>query len=736
LINNMAKMKRRKPSWLLFVGTYPPRECGIATFTRDLANAIQNKFTPSVKSKVLALNDDVTNIYNYPDEVIYQLDETDIGEYIEVAKKINETDSIKTVNIQHEYGIFGGEYGSYLIPFLESVDKPVVTTLHTLLPNPDDKMKRTMQVIAEKSECMVVMTHIAVDILRNEYRIKDANITVIPHGIPSVPYKPSEGEKAKMGFKGKIILSSFGMINPGKGYEQVIKALPPVIEKHPNLLYIIVGETHPVVRRREGESYRNMLEDLVDDLGLEKNVKFYNKYVRLSEIIQYLLATDLYVSSSLNPNQIVSGTLSYAMGCGRAIVSTPFLHAREIVGPERGILVEYGKPRSFTKAILRILSDPELKKGMERNAYAYTRHMTWPNVALSYMDVFKKHVKTPRYERLPKVKLDHLMRLTDEHGINQFAKNISPDRRYGYSIDDNARALIVCCMYYAEYKKAFSLELAETYMRYIEHMQAEDGRFYNFADGNMKANLANFSEDAHGRAMWALGHLSATQSVPERLRIKAQKLFRKGLPQAMKMASPRATAFTLMGLYHYNLARRSDHNVDRIHKLGDHLVSIYYDSRSEDWQWFEPYLTYTNSRLSEALFYAYLPRKRKKYLTVAESTLDFLLSLTFKDRMFHPIGHDGWFIRYGKRAHFDQQPIEASSMVSALTLAYRCTKKRSYRSRAQRVFSWFLGNNHLSQVIYDEKSGGCHDGLGHSAVNLNEGAESTIAYLLARLSMM
>ncbi|MFH1404139.1 MAG: glycosyltransferase family 4 protein [Candidatus Altiarchaeota archaeon] len=723
---------KRKSSWILFMGTYPPRECGIATFTRYLSSAVHKSFSPTVKSKIAALNNDITTIYNYPEEVIYQIDENDVEGYLETARKINETDAIEVVNIQHEFGIFGGELGGNLIPFLEELKKPVVVTLHTVLPNPDKKMKRVMQSIAERSKCLVVMNNMAIDILKNDYGLVNSEIFLIPHGIPSVPFKTSADDKLDLGFKNNTILSSFGMLNPAKGYETVIKALPRVIEKYPNLRYIIVGETHPIIRKKEGESYRNSLEKLVKDLNLKKNVKFYNKYVRLSEIVKFLQATDIYISSSTNPNQIVSGTLSFAMGCGRAIVSTPFLHAREMVTADKGLLAEFNDPDSFAESIIKILSNPELKRSMEHSAYAYTRRMTWPNVALSYMDLFRRYSRMPVSDVLPRVKLNHLAELTGKDGIIQFAKNTKPDKQYGYSIDDNSRALIVCCMHYTRTADHTSVELAETYLNYIEKM-FNNGRFYNFADMNMNPDFKNFSEEAHSRTMWALGYLTATPEMPDNLREKTRKLFTKGLTESMKLMSPRAVAYNIQGLYHYNRVYPSDINVDKIHKLADHLVSLFNDHKSDDWQWFEPYLTYVNARIPESLYLAYQLRKRTKYLDIAESTLNFLLSLTLNEGMFHPIGQNGWYIKHDKRAHFDQQPVEAATMVQTLMTAYENTNNKDYKNNAYTVFSWFLGNNYLRQTIYDEKSGGCHDGLGYYSINLNQGAEATISYLLARL---
>lgn len=386
---------KKKSLEIVYMGTFPPRECGIATFTMDLTRAIDKKFSPLIKSKILAMNDNSTATYNYPQNVMLNIDDNDISEYINAAKKINKIDSIKLVNIQHEFGIFGGKYKDYLNAFLDAIKKPVVITFHSVLPKPDKKLKKVVRQIAKKSSCIVVMTKNVVGILRKDYGIKTP-IEVIPHGIPDISFGSNAKEKKKIGYKDRIILLTFGMLNAGKGCEQVIDALPKLTKKFPNLLYLIVGETHPIVRQDEGEKYRNFLKNKIKKLGLQKNVKFYNKYVKLSEIVKYLKAADIYICSNSDPNQAVSGTLAYAMGCGRAVISTPFLHAIEAVSPERGILVDFNNPKSFENAIMKLLSDPKLKEKMEKNAYSYTRQMIWSNVALSTIKVFKKYAKLPR----------------------------------------------------------------------------------------------------------------------------------------------------------------------------------------------------------------------------------------------------------------------------------------------------------------------------------------------------
>ncbi len=386
------KQSKKKSLEILYMGTFPPRECGIATFTRDLTTAMDKKFSPLIKSRIMAMNDNSTATYNYPKNVLLNIDDNDISEYIKAAKKINKMDSIKLVNIQHEFGIFGGTHKDYLNVFLDTINKPAVITFHSILPEPDSKLKKVVQCLAKKSACFVVMTENAVEILRKDYRISSP-IEVIPHGIPTVLFGSNAKEKKKIGYKNNIILLTFGMLNAGKGCEHVIDALPKLVKKFPNLLYLIVGETHPIVRQNEGEKYRNFLKKKIKELGLQKNVKFYNKYVKLSEIVKYLKATDIYICSNSDPNQAVSGTLAYAMGCGRVVVSTPFVHAKEAINLKTGILAEFNNSQSFEDAILKLLLNPDLKEKMSRNAYSNTRHMTWPNVVQSYMEVFNKYAE-------------------------------------------------------------------------------------------------------------------------------------------------------------------------------------------------------------------------------------------------------------------------------------------------------------------------------------------------------
>ena len=729
-------MNEREKEEICFLGTFPPRECGIATFTKDLVSSIDKRVSPLISSKIIAMNNNGVNIYNYPKKVFYQISDTTIDDYIVTAKKINENENIKLVCIQHEFGIFGGENGDYLLAFLEIIDKPVIITFHSILPKPSNDLKRVVRAISERVKEIIVMTEKGIEILRDDYDL-DTPIRVIHHGIPKVSFETQETEKKNLGLDDKIVLSSFGMVNKGKGYEKVIEALPRIVKKYPNLVYLIVGETHPLVRKEEGERYRNFLTKKIKKLDLENHVKFYNKYLELSEIIKYLKATDIYISSGSNPDQITSGTLAYAMGCGRAVISTPFLHAKDAINEDRGLLVDYNNlVDSFEKGILKLLNNPDLKRKFEKENFYQTRKMTWQNIAEQYLEVFKEYIKLGKDGSAPLPKLDftHLVNMTDDFGLIQFAIQSNPNVNSGYTLDDNARALLVCVKHYEEFREYKQLSLIEKYLSYMRFVQSKSGKLYNFVSKSKKIEK-KWSEDAHGRAIWALGYLIASPSIPVDFKKDAELILSNALKPLESINSPRAISFTIQGLYYYSYMKKSRNIIEKIKNYSDKLIELYNNNYSENWAWFEPSLTYANSKLSEALFYSYLSTGNQKYLEVALESLNFLLSITFKDNIFIPIGQRGWFVKGKERSNYDQQPIDVAYMVETLILAYRITRDKKYKNLAFKVFQWFTGKNTLNQIVYDESTGGCYDGLGENTINVNQGAESTVSYLLARLSL-
>ncbi len=733
--------EKNKPSFrpfsVLYMSSYPPRECGIATYTRDLVRAIDKKFSPCLESKILAINENGSSIYNYCSKVKYQINQTEIEDYINVAKKINKDESIKLINIQHEFGLFEGEWGDYLLAFLEVLKKPVVVTFHTLIPNPNPKLKKVVQAIASRCEKIIVMAETAFDYYEHDYGLKKNKLVVIPHGAPVIEPYNNEVIKKKLGFENKILLSTFGLLSKGKGIEYVIKALPKIIEKHPDTLYLIIGETHPVIRKYEGEKYRNKLIKLSEELQLTNHVKFYNKYLTLEEIIDYLKATDIYLCPPLAPNQITSGTLAYALAAGKAIVATPFFHAREVLINGRGELVNFRDSAGISRAVNAIADSPETKRSLEKQAYLYGQKTVWPIVAAAHLNVFKKIINLKnkiKPFRLPPIKLNHLFNLSDEVGIIQHAKHSINDRSSGYTTDDNARALIAVAMYYHKCENEEVQKYVTIYLSYLYHALTKDDWFHNFMNYDRRFLDKRGSEDCFGRALWATGFV-VSSSLYDNVKKTAKYIFDKTIKSIVRLKSPRGQAFSLLGLYYYYQTYPDVDIKQKIIYLAEKLVKLYQNERSKDWHWFEESITYDNGRLPEALLLAYEVVQDKRYLKIALESLDFLSSLVILNNKLVLIGQHGWYNHKGRRAFFDQQPVDAASMVQAFLCAYRVTKENKYHDKALLAFNWFLGVNSINQPVYDEVTGGCFDGLLPETVNLNQGAESTISYLLARMSL-
>lgn len=682
---------------LVFISTFVPRECGIATFTRDLFDSI------NAPKGIIAMSD---KKYSYGKEVIGEIREGKVDDYINIAREINNNDKIKLIHIQHEFGIFGGEYGSHILYFLNEIKKPVIITFHTVLSQAEEKRKEVVQEIAQKVKAIIVMNFESKKILEEEYNISKNIISYIPHGIPSVPLSSGEKEKKELRLENNIVLSTYGLISEGKGIEYFIQALSEVVKYFPNIKYLVLGETHPVVKRREGEKYRNFLKSEVDRLGLKKNVTFYNKYLNSKDIEYFLNATDVYLSPMLDPKQSASGTISFALGCGKPVISTSTSYAKNIIKENKGILVGFKNPDEISKAIIEIIRDSSKIKQMGINAYIESRFMTWDNVALSHIEIYKKYMEIK--VEYPKLKLNHMKRLTNNYGIVQFANNTIPNMEYGYSMDDNARALIVAVNEKED-------KLAKIYLNFIKKNQKEDGSFYNYINKDRVVENEEIAEDVQGRVIWALGKTS-----------KGKEMFNRALSYIKNIQSPRAKAFAIMGL-------KEEKELMKV--FADDLVKLFTQGKKREWDWFEDCLTYSSSRIPESLLFAYSNLGEKKYLDVAQKSIDFLISKTFSKNKYIPIGQNGWFLKNKRRALFDQQPEDPASMVELLVYAYEITKKEEYKDRAIIAFEWFLGKNHLRQVVYDDSTGGCYDGLGKESLNINQGAESTVCYLLARQAM-
>jgi len=731
---------QQSKSWIVCLSTFPPRQCGIATFTADLTNAIDQIFGSSVKSKIVAMNLTEISHLPYSDKVIFQISQPREEDYVNAAYKLNHLEKVRLVNIQHEFGIFGGKYGSHLLLLLKKLQKPVVTTFHTVLPAPDEKMRNVVQTIMKYSKGIIVMTNYSKELLKKDYGLDPDRIQVIPHGIHRVSYRTSEHAKSVFGFSGKLILSTFGLLNPSKGIEYVIEALPPVVEKFPNVRFLVAGVTHPNILEQEGENYRNFLIKKVYELGLNDYVLFYNTYFNINKLLRFLESTDVYLSPSLNPKQTVSGTLSYALGSGRPIISTAFAQAKQDITSEVGILIDFKNPQAFTNAIIKLISNNELCLQMGKNAYFRTRHMTWENVAHSYMKYFSQFVPelTLGQRKIPSIKLEHLAKLTDNFGIIQFAKLTEPDLSSGYTLDDNARALIAAALHYKKFRTHSALKLASIYLNFLYRVAKPDGYFDNYVNSNRaidkQRNIQENSEDPSARALYALALVSTTKQIPKRFRKQAHSLFEQSFQKNIAFSSPRAIAFYIKALNCLLSKWKEPKTLAVLRSYCEQLMTLYEKSHRPDWEWFEHYLTYSNAILPEALILGYKITGERRYLEVSEKTLNFLIKHTFKDSIYIPVGQSGWFPKEGIRQYFDQQPEDVAATVEVLNIMFQVTNRKHYKELANIAFNWFLGDNVLGQVVYDRTTGGCHDGIGEKFINLNQGAESTISYLLARLS--
>ena len=733
-------LPRRQASWIVYLSTFPPRQCGLATFTADLTNASNQIFGSSVESKIIAMNVPEASYFPYPSKVIFQINQNREEDYVNAASKLNQLKEVKLVNIQHEFGIFGGKYGAHLLLFLEKLQKPVITTLHTILPSPDEKMRQVVQAIMKYSQGIIVMTNYSKELLKSDYSLDADRIQVIHHGIHHVSYRASKPAKFTRAFSGKLILATFGFISPSKGIEYVIEALPPVIKKFPNVRFLVSGVTHPVILKKEGESYRNFLVKKIFKLGLRDYVLFYNTYFDLNKLLKFLEDADIYISPSLNPNQAVSGTLSYALGSGRPVISTAFAQAKEDITDEVGILVDFKNPPAFTAAIIKLLDNNQLRLQLGKNAYFRTRHRTWENVAFSYLKYFLRFAPELNLEKmkLPPVKLAHLAKLTDDFGIIQFANLTEPDISSGYTIDDNARALAVAAFHHKKFNAPASLKLISIYLNFFKLVARPDGYFDNYVSANraidQQRNIRESSEDSSARALYALALVSTTKPIPKRFRKQAQSLFKRSFRKNIAFSSPRAVAFYVKALYCLLAKWKEPRALAVLKHCCGQLMALYKKSRSPDWEWFEHYLTYSNATLPEALLLGYKITNDKKYLGVSEKTLNFLIKHTFKNGRYISIGQSGWFPKKGTRQYFDQQPEDVAATVEALNAMFHITNSKYYKELSYKAFNWFLGNNVLGQIVYDRTTGGCYDGVGKKYINLNQGAESTISYLLARLS--
>ncbi len=726
---------------VLFITSYPPRACGIATYSKDLIDAVHRKFYPSLNIKVCALEEGNTS-RSYPEAVKYTLNSLSLPAHMDLAYRINQDDAVKMVFVQHEFGLFGGEYGEYILQLLYSLTKPVSITFHTVLPDPDDKRKSVIQAIAEVCDQLVVMTKSSSDILRQAYQIPKKKISVIPHGTHIVRWRNKDHAKKVYQLDDRLILSTFGLLSSNKSIETALDALPKVVEQFPNVLYFVLGQTHPGVVQHEGEVYREFLEEKVATLGLGDNVRFVNKYLSLSELLEYLCLTDIYLFTSKDPNQAVSGTFAYAMSSACPVISTPIPHALEMLTDNAGMIIDFQEAGQLADAAIRLLSNPGLRAEMGRNAFHHTRATVWENTAVAHARLFTRCMPSPKSGpslifNLPEVNLEHLYHITDHSGMIQFSDICEPDIDSGYTLDDNARAMIAVAMHFELTKDAGDLALIDTYLNFIDHCRQPNGSFLNYVDKAGEFHIQNdYSnlEDSNGRAIWALGVIASYAHIlPAALVKKAVRILQATKAGIFKLESPRAIAFAIKGLYAYHRTFEEEETRLVIEALAKKLLDKYNAVSDTNWKWFEEYMTYANSTLPEAMLYAYLATGEPSYKMIAHITFEFLISHLFQGEQIKVISNRGWFHKGGSPKEYGEQPIDVSYTIQALELFYRVFRDEAYYQKMFTAFSWFLGNNHLDQIIYNPLTGGCYDGLEEHSVNLNQGAESTVCYLVARL---
>jgi glycosyltransferase involved in cell wall biosynthesis len=733
-----------------FVGDYLPRKCGIATFTSDLLGAVAARHTES-QCFAVPVND-IEGSYRYPPAVRFEIEEQDLASYRRAADFLNSS-NVDVVSVQHEFGIFGGPAGSHLLTLLRELKAPVVTTLHTVLLQPNADQRRVMQQLIVHSARLVVMTERGRTILREVYHAPPAQIDLIPHGIPDVPFVAPDFYKGQFGVDGRKVLLTFGLLSPNKGIEHVLHALPDVVAEFPDLVYIVLGATHPHELRTRGEAYRLGLEAIARNNRIESHVIFHNRFVELQELTEFIGAADLYITPYLDEAQITSGTLAYAFGAGKAVISTPYWHAAELLRDQRGALVPFADPKAIAGEIGGLLRDGTRRKAMSDRAYKLGRAMVWSNTAGLYMGSFETALRQSRTaarksvaangfghrpQGSPELNLDHLYHMTDSTGLFQHANFTAPNHAEGYCTDDNARALILA-VHLCQLQEAPQRvrTLATTYAAFLDSaFNPTTCRFHNFLSIDRHWLDEQGSEDCHGRAIWALG--TAVGSSPQwRSQTTAERLFARALPAVLEFTAPRAWAFTLIGIHEYLRQRKGDRLALEVREeLTGRLMTIFDKVAAPGWTWFEDGLAYDNAKLAHALIVSGRASGQKNVCDRGIEALRWLVGVqTSQHGQLRPIGSNGFYRRNGARADFDQQPIEAHTTISACLEAYRATFDPWWYEQAQRAFDWFLGSNDLGEKLYCPQTGGCRDGLHADRSNENQGAESMLAFLLSLAEM-
>lgn len=734
---------------IAFVSTYGPRACGIATFNKNLFDAVGIQESSSNENFVIALNDSESlTQYDYPKEVKYIIRQDNQKDYIRAADFVNSS-TVEACILQHEYGIYGGESGVYVLPFIARLNKPLIVVLHTVLEQPDFMQMTILREISKYASKIVVMSYKAVGFLTNIYNIPAGKIELIEHGVPDIDPPMVNPIKNSTGFKGRKVLFTFGLIGRSKGLETVINALPAIVEKNPDVMYVVLGSTHPTIIRHSGEEYRDSLKKLAKKLGVENNIRFINNFVTEEEVHQYLTACDIYITPYLNEAQITSGTLSYAVGAGAVVVSTPYWHAQELLAHNRGVLFNFKDSVELSNIINDLFENETKMSQMKANAYEYGLHLRWPRIGEVYMtvledivskymsdeDVSHRHIIDP--DLMPTFDLAHIKRLTDDTGIVQHAKYGIPNLKEGYCVDDNSRALILSILAYKQNKSKTALELLPIYLSFIQYMQLEDGNFRNFLSFRREYLDEVGSEDAFGRTIWSLGYL-INNAPNNSYKEFAKELFYKSVPHFKHLRHLHGIANTMIGLSYFI---RSNKDEGVLKTELDHLANVlkeaYEDKKEIGWSWFYNHMTYDNGIFPLALLCHYEVSEDQKSLDIALESLEFLSEKTLSNGYLSPVGNDGWLYKGGaEMAIYDQQAIETMAMVLMYFKAYQITGNTQYFRNMYLCYQWFLGENSLHLPLYDHETKGCGDGLKNNGVNRNQGAESTLAYWISHLVIL
>lgn len=728
---------------IALIGNYPPRKCGIATFTKDLNDGMKES---GVTTSVVAMNDGL-NRYDYPSDVVLEVEQNVIASYIKAAEYLN-SNNYDAVILQHEFGIFGGTDGIHILQLLKRLRMPVVTTLHTIVDDPTENQRHVVNELARLSQRLISISQKGVELLTTAYGIPEAKCVHIHHGVHDVGKDNGKGLKKKLGVENKMVLLTFGLLSRNKSIEVVINALPEVVKKHPDVVYIVLGATHPHVLKHEGEDYRHSLFRLVNKLNLEKNVLFVNRFVSNEELFSYLRMCDIYVIPYLGKKQISSGTLIYTMGAAKPIISTPFWYAEEMLADNRGMLFDFKDSHQLSDRINELLDDEEKRMAIGQNAFALAKECYWPAVGKQYYDLLDKMIgeaEAPAMDEadelrdakyvIPPIKLDHLHVLTDYTGILQHARFNVPDRNHGYCTDDNARALLLTVMLQNEVQDVDEVNrLTSIYLSFLDYAyNPENRKFRNFMNYERQWLEKEGSEDSIGRTIWALGYTAAYTNVYN-FHHHSNHLFIRGLHAVDHLTHPRSIAYAILGLVPHAKVHGEPVVVQHLKKLSNKLYSFFDDTIENEWPWFEAKVSYGNSRIPHAMILAGMYFKDDRMIQRGLKILDWLIEKQFTEGIFSPIGNDGWLTPEGK-APFDQQPLEAHGMIDACLQAEEFTNDGTYGDYAIRAFHWFTGENDCSQPLYDFATGGCRDGLHPEGVNLNQGAESTLSWLMSLLDI-